>query len=328
MKSHFEARRRMNDPVAALPLDIGKELIEALRDACDLNMPVLFLDVAMWAQSALIFRQAPISPLAAALEAIETQLGSHVRTSEIAAARTMLKQAREHLEIAQLAEIPAIDDATPYGAVSRRFLRAILSGEEGRASREILTATANGARVIEIYEQILTPALHEAGRLWQRNEINVSEEHVVTGAVERMMSQLSQGASHATTCDYSVATVAAETAAHKVGARMVADAFSFAGWHSAYLGGNVPVRDLLDYVDRVSVDVLALSATLARDIAPIRALIAELETRPVAPLVIVGGRAFSLHPSLWRLVGADGYAGTPLMAVALANALVSPCNCE
>ena len=104
---------------------------------------------------------------------------------------------------------------------------------------------------------------------------------------------------------------------------MVADAFAMCGWHATYLGATVPVEDLLRYVDRISVDVLAVSAALARDVPPIRRLIDELSTRPVAPIVLVGGRPFATHPSLWRHIGADGFAATPLSAVALAHELVS-----
>jgi methanogenic corrinoid protein MtbC1 len=103
---------------------------------------------------------------------------------------------------------------------------------------------------------------------------------------------------------------------------MVADAFAMCGWQATYLGATVPVEDLLSYIDRVSVDVLALSASLARDVLPIRRLIDELAARPVAPIVLVGGRPFSMHQSLWRAIGADGFAITPLSAVALANELI------
>jgi methanogenic corrinoid protein MtbC1 len=322
MMSDFEVRRRMKDPLAALPFEIGTELLSALRNALEMDIPELFIDMATWAQTVLVFREVPPSALVRAIDAMRAQLPNYVPVAQIEAARKLLASAKRELGVVRLAEGSPIDQTTQAGAVARRYLDAVLDGEEARAAREVLLALAGGMTTLTIYADVLTPVLHETGRLWQRNEISVSQEHVVTGVTERVMAQLIDLGRQRPHRDLSVASASVGSSQHQVAARMVSDAFSLCGWQAAYLGSMVPVSDLLDYVDRVSVDVLALSATLARDIAPIHALIAELETRPLAPLVIVGGRAFSLHASLWRKIGADGYAQTPLMAVALANELV------
>jgi methanogenic corrinoid protein MtbC1 len=323
MMSDFEVRRRMKDPLAALPFEIGTELLGALRNAIDLELPELFVDMATWAQTVLLFREVPSSALSRAVDALQGQLSNYVPTADVETARTVLCHARRELEVIRLAEAPEIDEATTSGVIARRYLDSILEGEETRATREVLLAVAGGMKTLSVYDEILTPVLHETGRLWQRNEISVSQEHIVTAAVERLMAQLIDLSSNPPHRDLAVASASVGNSQHQVGARMVADAFACCGWQANYLGAMIPLPDLLDYVDKVSIDVLALSATLARDVQPIRALVTELETRPVAPIVIVGGRAFSLHSSLWRKVGADGYAQSPLMAVALANELVS-----
>ncbi|HEY5339922.1 MAG TPA: cobalamin-dependent protein [Candidatus Aquilonibacter sp.] len=322
MMSDFEVRRRIKDPLAALPFEIGTELLSALRNAIELGIPEFFIDVATWAQSVLVFRDVAPSALALAIDAMRSQLPAYVPVADIEAARKILGAAKRELGVVRLAEASPIDETTVNGAIARRYLTAILEGEEAQAAREVLLAVAGGMKTLAVYAEIFTPALQETGRLWQRNEISVSQEHIVTAATERLMAQLVDLCSTQAHRDLSVVTATLGTSQHQVGTRMVSDAFSLCGWQSSYLGATVPVEDVLAYVDSVSVDVLTLSATLARDLAPIQALIAELETLPLAPLVIVGGRAFSLHPSLWRKVGADGYAHTPLTAVALANELV------
>lgn len=323
MMSDFEVRRRMKDPLAALPFEIGTELLSALRNAVELELPELFIDMATWAQTVLLFREVQPSALVRALEALQAKLPSYVTTADVDPARKILAAAKRELEVVRLAEASAIDESSAGGEIARRYLDAILEGEETRATREVLLAVAGGMKTMAVYSEVLTPVLHEAGRLWQRNEISVSQEHIITAAVERLMAQLIDLTNSQVQRDLSVASASVGSSQHQIGARMVADAFSLCGWQANYLGSMVPIPDLLDYVDRVSIDVLALSATLARDVAPVRNLIAELVDRPVAPLVIVGGRAFALHSSLWRKVGADGYAQSPLMAVALANELVA-----
>jgi len=322
----FVERRRANDPLAALPLEIGTELSASLRDAIDLDIPEIFVDTVTWAQTALAFREVPPWALRRALDSMQDHVAHHVPATRVDAARALLARARAELKAERNADVPAIDESTFSGAIAGRYLRAVFDGDEDRATREALLAIAGGMKTLAVYEDVVTPVLHETGRLWQRNEIGIAQEHVVTGAVERLMAQLMELDRSVQHRDLTVVATSLGDARHQVAARMVADAFTLSGWQAGYLGAAVPVDDLLDYVDRVSVDVLAISATLARDVLPIRALIEQLDIRPLAPLVIVGGRAFSLHPSVWRRVGADGYARSPLAAVALADDLLCTCN--
>ena len=323
MMSDFEVRRRIKDPLAALPFEIGTELLAALRNAVDLESPQLFIDVALWARSVLLHRHIEPSELSRALDALQSKLPQHLPLSGIDAARRMLSAARNELALSPAESAPEIDTATDNGKIARRFLDFLLAGDEQHAAREILLAFARGMKTLSLYQDVLAPALHETGRLWEQNEITVSQEHIITASVQRLMAQLIDFSNIEPQRDLSVASAALGLSQHAVGARMVSDAFALCGWQSHYLGSTIPPADILEYVDRVSIDVLALSATLSRDIGPLRELIAELEKRPIAPLVITGGRALALDRSLWRKLGADGYAQTPLMAVALANELVA-----
>jgi len=318
----FAARRHHADPLAALPLDVGSDLAAALRHAIELQRPELFLDVVVWAQSALHFRDVGPTALLRALGAMRMYLTDYVTVSDVEAARTMLSLARKELAIIHVNEISVIDESAPAGAISRRYFRALLNGDEARATREVLLALADGMTALTVYEHIFTPVLHEVGRLWERNEIGVWQEHAIAASVERLMAQLVDVAPAQPRRELSMASAALAPAQHDIASRMVTDTFAICGWNATFLGGSVPSGDLLEYVDRVSIDVLALSVTMARDLPPVRALIRELDARPLAPLVIVGGHALSLHPSLWRAIGADGYALTPLHAVRLANELI------
>ncbi len=318
--------RSASDPVAALPYSIGTELAAALRDALELGVPRVFFDAATWAQTSLVFRNAKPTALLRAIDAMHAHVEAYVPIRQAAKARAVLAATHGELAVVRLADASSIDESSESGAIARRFLDELLDGNEERAARELLLAVANGTKITDVYETVITPVLHEVGRLWQRNEISVSREHAITASVERVMSQLMDLTLARAHRDLSVATASLGSAQHQVGARMVADAFSLCGWHATYLGASVPIEDLLGYVDDVSVDVLALSATLPRDVVPIRDAIRAMNERAVAPIVIVGGRAFSAHPTLWKTVGADGCASTPLMAVALANELVTHCD--
>ncbi len=313
---------RPRDPLAALPFRLGDEFVAVLRDAVELSAPALFVDLARWAQSLLVHRESSAS-VDAALQSMLDSLGTLLPLTDALRARSILEAARSAIaRRVEPAPTRSIDVTSPRGAVVERILTLLLEGDEQRASRELLCCVARGTTQAELYDEIVTPLLHATGRLWERNAIGISEEHAITAAIERFMAHIAELQAVRPFREFAVVTASLGSSAHEIGARMLADTFALGGWHATYIGGNIPPEDLLDYVDRVSVDVLALSATLARDIIPVRNLIAALLDRPVAPLVLVGGRAFALDPSLWRRIGADGFAATPSLAVALANELV------
>ena len=313
---------RPRDPLAALPFRLGDEFLLGLRDAIELETPALFVDLVRWARSLVTHRDAPANTVDDALAYLAESADTIVVPTQVQSARTIVEAARASLHTYPTDASCVAGVCIASGTIAERILALLLDGEEQRALRELLCCIANGTSASDLYSEIITPVLRETGRLWECNCIGISEEHAVTAAIERFMAHISELQSVLPYRDYAVVTASLGSSAHELGARMLADTFALGGWRATYLGGNIPPEELLAYVDRVSVDVLALSATLARDVMPVRNLIEALMDRAVAPLVLVGGRAFTLDPLLWERIGADGCAATPAMAVALANALV------
>jgi MerR family transcriptional regulator, light-induced transcriptional regulator len=310
-----------------LPVDIREEVVSSFTSSVELQAPQLFSEAVSWAKSLLVLRYNSPGQLLRALESLTFALDEYVVGEDAPIAREALSRAREELTEVRLLETSMIDESTEHGEIARRYLDALLAGDEAHAAREILLAIACGRKTLDVYEKILTPVMHEVGRLWQRNEITVSHERLITNATDRIMSQLCDLSLTRPHRDLAALTLALGDAQHNLGARMAADAFAMCGWNASFLGCRVPVDDVARYIEGVSVDVIGCSAALPRDALAIRALIDEFETKPIAPLVLVGGGLFDRHPELWRQIGADGYAATPLMGVAVASELISDC-CE
>ncbi|HET9028873.1 MAG TPA: B12-binding domain-containing protein [Candidatus Aquilonibacter sp.] len=313
-------------PRVELPDAITEQLLAALVSSVELDLPEIFIETVTWAQTMLVFRDRTPGDLSRALEALTFQLRDCIGETDETAARDTLRRAREELSIVRLAEQSFLDESDDNGKVARRYLDALLEGDETRASREVLLAVAKGQKVLDVYERILSPALREVGRLWQRNEITIAHEHLITNATERIIAQVMDLSPARTRRDLCALTVALGDAEHELGARMVADAFTLCGWQASFLGQQVPVHDVVRYIEGISVDVVACSAMMTRDVSAIRDLAEAFESKPVAPVIIVGGAAFDRHPQLWQRIGVDGYAATPLMAVALANELITDCE--
>ena len=75
------------------------------------------------------------------------------------------------------------------------------------------------------------------------------------------------------------------------------------------------------YVSAYQPDVLAISVTMPFNIEKVRDIINALKAAPelTGVKVMVGGKVLNEYPELWRLIGADGFAANPALAMQLAE---------
>jgi len=87
---------------------------------------------------------------------------------------------------------------------------------------------------------------------------------------------------------------------------MVCDLLELEGWTTFYLGPSTPGRDLIRMATERRPAVVALSASLAPHLLPLKATIGQLRALETPrPLVLVGGRALLSDPGLAARLGAD-----------------------
>ena len=111
---------------------------------------------------------------------------------------------------------------------------------------------------------------------------------------------------------------------HDLGIQAVADFFEADGWRVIHLGCNVPAEDLAQAVDFYRANLLALSVSLATQLAAAEEAITLVRAANRGPVVkiLVGGRGILLAEEPATCRGADGYAASALEAVARGNQLV------
>jgi len=203
------------------------------------------------------------------------------------------------------------------------YLAAIVRGETDAALRAVGRAVAGGLSWQEVYLELFRPALAEVGRLWQAGQLRVSQEHVATALTERIMGLLARVDRTPWLPQAGTVIVACvEGEPHALGARMVADFFTAAGWSTHFLGASVPTDDLVAFARILRPDVIALSATLPKSRDALHATAARLRRSPPAaalsaratppgprPLILAGGQALTgaslRDPGLFDLIEQD-----------------------
>jgi methanogenic corrinoid protein MtbC1 len=187
----------------------------------------------------------------------------------------------------------------------RAILASVDRGEAAEIGVRLDQAFAlNG--VEETMEGIVRPLLETVGERWERGELTVADEHLVSEAVRSRLGHLLGDVGGGVRGVAVLACAPGER--HELGLMMATIAFRRDGWKVFYLGCDTPVEDALALARRVSARFLGWSVstpehgdglTPADDVA-----------------LVVGGAGAT--PALARRLGATrAAAGLPAMVAAL-----------
>jgi len=307
---HGERSRRRGEEDA-------RQLLEFLAGAIDAGLASPFEDYARWTTRLLGARGIAAAAVAETFEIMgEVLRARHPPERAVVTDRyTSLARAACLAGPLDLESITAGEADRPR--VSRDlFVEAILAGQRRPALAIALSALQDGARLVDIYADVLQESLYEVGRRWEVGAISVADEHMATAIVQFVLAHLFGRIQPAAPRGKALITgVAGEL--HQVGANIVADALEAEGWSVRFLGVNVPQDAILSAIDEHEPIVIGISATRLPSVSRVRELIEAIRARPgrPAPRILVGGGIFRQRPELASCVGADATAGDVRSAV-------------
>ncbi|MDL2718279.1 MAG: cobalamin B12-binding domain-containing protein [Acidobacteriota bacterium] len=201
---------------------------------------------------------------------------------------------------------PAVRTTTgDLSALAGPFLVSLLAGDENAVEAVFRQARAAGADLARVARDLVEPALDQVGRMWQRGEIGIAEEHLATALVARSV-QLSGGDAPPTPLGAPrLVLVCLAGEFHDLGARIVAEIGRQEGWQVEFLGANLPREAAIQFLSLRRPEAVGLSVSLAAHVTGCASMVDEI--RRVAPgsRVLAGGLAFRLDPALAPLAGAD-----------------------
>ena len=194
-----------------------------------------------------------------------------------------------------------------------RFLAALLAPDARLARSLVLTAAEEGAPVQRLYLDVLRPALHTVGSLWEQARIGVAQEHLATQIAQSVLAQLSVHLTgDAQLGAGRVALVACTPGErHVIGGQMVSDFLEADGWETLTLGGDVAPEGLAGLAAERAVDLVALSTALPGHLLSAGVACALLRRLSDPPYIVVGGQAYGGEKRRARAVGADDLADDP-----------------
>ncbi|HPE91008.1 MAG: cobalamin-dependent protein [Thermovirgaceae bacterium] len=201
------------------------------------------------------------------------------------------------------------------------FRDALLTGDHGFCLRAAEKDLAERGGIRDLYVHILQPSLYDIGRMWERGEVSVAEEHLASAVAGRVMSALYARIASSERTKRTCVVTAVPNEHHEIGARMVADLLEEDGWSVYYLGSNIELSSAVSFIKERNPFLVAVSVALPFTLQGAAELISEVKSDPFLADVrfMAGGLAFSGAGDLWKSIGADGYARDASEAVELAR---------
>jgi MerR family transcriptional regulator, light-induced transcriptional regulator len=211
-------------------------------------------------------------------------------------------------------ETPASAAPEPQiGQLREKYLDLLLA-PDARGARDLArTALESGVSASALYLQVITPAMHEIGRLWESAQITVAQEHLSTQISQMVIATLGGQIAGGEPIGAGRAAIVASSPGerHALGGAMVADFLESQGWDVLALGADIPVHELIDLTQDREAHVVALSTALPGNLLSVTRTCQLLRRLPNPPLIVVGGRAYRGDESRATAVGADAFADDP-----------------
>jgi methanogenic corrinoid protein MtbC1 len=184
-------------------------------------------------------------------------------------------------------------------SLATTYLDHALAGRDAEAVRTVLDPlVTHTVDLATLYEGVLGPVAERVGELWHRSEISVADEHFVTQLNQRVIAVAVTLTTPRREHQAEIVLACPPDELHDTALRMLAHLLGGAGYQVHMLGASTPVRDLVQYVERVQPSAVGLSIAspfaipgLARTVAALRDALPELR-------IFAGGRCVVRYPAI------------------------------
>jgi methanogenic corrinoid protein MtbC1/DNA-binding CsgD family transcriptional regulator len=176
--------------------------------------------------------------------------------------------------------------------LAEQFKQALLVGSPAQADQGIDDALLAGVAPSAIHALVIEPAMVEIGELWRSGGLSVADEHLATTISRRAMGRLAEPLTIAPPCSRErVVLVAPQGQRHDLGLHMAADVLEGAGFDVLFLGADVPLEALCEFVTRHRPAVIGLGFTVVTGVGDVWQAIQAVHGASPAPRIMLGGAA-------------------------------------
>ncbi|MGV3616831.1 MAG: metalloregulator ArsR/SmtB family transcription factor [Fimbriimonas sp.] len=204
-------------------------------------------------------------------------------------------------------------------AIAKQYAKAAVQGDEQACSDALDVAFRAHTPLLDIYQDILAPAMALVGTWYKVEAIDEGQEHLASSITERMMARAVQITGPTKRHNRVALLGCAPNTWHVIGLRMISDYLRLCGWKTLFLGANVPYRSFLSAVEQHRPDMVLLSVSATEGVDDALTVLRELQTLRQGGryrfVLGVGGNIVGGNPEPFEKAGAD-FAATDLRSFA------------
>ena len=155
----------------------------------------------------------------------------------------------------------------------KQYLEHLFAGKRSEARALILAAQDRGIPASKLLKMVIWPAMEQVESLYRRNHISLIMEHMATRINRLVADQLQGMLAREPKTGRRMVVVCGDGEGEELGAQMTADLFEAMGWSVWFLGSGVPNDEILQFVGKVTPDILCTYGTKPAGVPGTRRLI-------------------------------------------------------
>jgi methanogenic corrinoid protein MtbC1 len=184
----------------------------------------------------------------------------------------------------------------PASGFVKHFYDALVTRDEATAN-EVFEQALASFDLFPLFEMIIFPVLRDIGDAWYNGKIFIAVEHFASGFIRAKLMSIYQSLPLNRHISY-IMVGGAPGELHEIGSLMIAVLLRHAGYRVEYLGPDLPMDDLVQYIQQEKPKMVILSATIqdaTEDLVKFDELISNVHPKPIFGY---GGAAFNRNPEL------------------------------
>ncbi|MDH7501806.1 MAG: B12-binding domain-containing protein [Verrucomicrobiota bacterium] len=197
---------------------------------------------------------------------------------------------------------------TPHDAPTARpveeLVDCLVVGDRNGAQQLLQVQRAAGLPAADLILRLILPAMAEIGRLWERNELAVFEEHLASETILRLLAGLTAGEMNLARAGCTAMVSCAPGDQHQILPAALTAYLELRGWNVRSLGRSLPSGQIALAAAQVKPAALFLSMTMLARLPEALAVVEQVRTQLPGCAVIVGGRGAVWGRQLLEMAGA------------------------
>lgn len=279
--------------------------IAHLSGAIVADDPALFHDHIRWTENYYRHRGVKSDILVAQLEALlrsimeyEITNGNNTSSGIIYSGIDWLKKHRN---------APSSDEEKPVCPEGLAYAAILLEGDEEKAEKFIHDLLQKKWGIQEIITDVAEQALFEVGRKWHTNQISSKRENCASRINRSIIMDLFKRDDKPVPVIGKCALYSPAGELHNLGISIFGELIKQKGFQVHKFGPNIPDSEFLACLLTVRPDALAISITMAYDLAYLDVVLRKIRQNPELNdmIIVVGGYMACKLKSADQLYGAD-----------------------